>query len=95
MKLEELNPKWEEVHINMPTCTFCKKNFKEPRGLTIFTFDGKAIYFCSSKCRRNMEHLKRDPKKVNWVKKHPDYNKSASISDNSTETKENNDSNKK
>jgi large subunit ribosomal protein L24e len=56
----------------MPTCTFCKKNFKEPKGLTIFTFDGRAIHFCSSKCRRNMQHLKRDPKKTNWVRKRAD-----------------------
>ncbi len=52
----------------MPTCSFCKKNYKEPRGLTVFTFDGKAINYCSSKCKRNMA-LKRDPKKVNWVKR--------------------------
>ena len=52
----------------MPICSFCKKNYKEPRGLTVFTFDGKTIRFCSSKCRRNAD-LKRDPKKVNWVKR--------------------------
>ena len=57
----------------MPTCTFCRRNFKEPRGLTIFTFDGKAIHYCSSKCRRNMEHLKRDPKKTNWVRRRADF----------------------
>lgn len=51
----------------MPTCSFCKKIYHEHKGLTVFTFDGKAIHFCSSKCRRNMD-LKRDPKKVNWVK---------------------------
>ncbi len=52
----------------MPTCSFCKKNFEAPRGLTVFTFEGKTIHFCSTKCRRNMD-LKRDPKKVNWVKR--------------------------
>ena len=52
----------------MPTCSFCKKNYLEPRGLTVFTFDGKSIHFCSSKCRRNMA-LKRDPKKTNWVRR--------------------------
>jgi large subunit ribosomal protein L24e len=52
----------------MPTCSFCKKNYEFPKGLTIFTFDGKSIYFCSSKCRRNAA-LKRDPRKVNWVKR--------------------------
>jgi len=52
----------------MPTCSFCKKNYENPRGITIFTFEGKSIHFCSSKCRRNLD-LKRDPKKVNWVKR--------------------------
>ena len=52
----------------MPTCSFCKKNYEVPRGLTVFQLDGKALYFCSSKCRRNYA-LKRDPRKVNWVKK--------------------------
>jgi len=52
----------------MPTCSFCKKHYKEPRGLTVFGFDGRAIHFCSSKCQRNLK-LKRDPKKTNWVKR--------------------------
>ncbi len=52
----------------MPTCSFCKKHYKLPRGLTIFLFSGKSHHFCSSKCRRNY-NLKRDPKKVNWVRK--------------------------
>ena len=34
----------------------------------MFTIDGRSVYFCSSKCKRNLD-LKRDPKKVNWVKK--------------------------
>ena len=52
----------------MPTCSFCKKNYEFPRGLTVFLFDGKSLHFCSSKCKRNLD-LKRDPKKVNWVKR--------------------------
>jgi len=52
----------------MPTCTFCRENYSEHKGLTVFTFDGRAVNFCSSKCRRNMT-LKRDSKKVNWIKR--------------------------
>lgn len=51
----------------MPACSFCKNQYENPRGLTIFTFDGKTIYYCSSKCRSNAK-LGRDPKKTNWVK---------------------------
>lgn len=52
----------------MPACSFCKKNYEFPRGLTLFLLDGKTLYFCSSKCRRNFK-LKRDPRKTTWVKK--------------------------
>lgn len=52
----------------MPTCIFCKRHYKDPRGLTVFTFDGKSIHYCSSKCIRNHK-LKRDPRKTNWVRK--------------------------
>ncbi len=30
--------------------------------------DGSILYFCSSKCENNWR-LKRDPKKVRWVRK--------------------------
>ena len=56
----------------MPTCSFCKSKFNEPRGLTIFTFDGKSIHYCSSKCRRNAK-LGRDGRKVNWVRKSDNF----------------------
>lgn len=52
----------------MPACSFCKKNYAEHKGLTVFTFDGRTVHLCSSKCRRNAD-LKRDPKKVNWIKR--------------------------
>jgi large subunit ribosomal protein L24e len=59
----------------MPTCSFCKNHYKEPRGLTVFTLDGKTIHLCSSKCRRNLA-LRRDPRKVNWVKREKKMSKS-------------------
>ncbi len=52
----------------MPTCSFCKKNYENPRGMTIFLNDGRSVFYCSSKCRRNSE-LGRDGRKMNWVKK--------------------------
>ncbi len=51
----------------MPICSFCKKTYSLHKGLTLFTIDGKTLHYCSSKCRRNAA-LKRDPKKVKWVK---------------------------
>ena len=50
----------------MPKCSYCKRNYEIPRGLTLVMADGKVIYLCSGKCRKNMK-LKR--RKVNWIKK--------------------------
>jgi large subunit ribosomal protein L24e len=55
----------------MPRCSFCKRNYEFPRGLTLVLNDGNILYFCKSKCRKNMLHLKRDSKKVNWIRKAP------------------------
>ena len=52
----------------MPRCTFCKHTYEFPRGLTLVMNDGTIIYFCSSKCRKNF-NMKRDNKKVLWIKK--------------------------
>ncbi len=53
----------------MPRCSFCKKNYEFPLGLTLVLNDGNILYFCSSKCRKNQLKLKRDNKKVNWIRK--------------------------
>lgn len=53
----------------MPRCSFCKQNYEFPYGLTLILNDGNILYFCSSKCRKNLLHLKRDNKKVNWIRK--------------------------
>jgi large subunit ribosomal protein L24e len=53
----------------MPRCSFCKQIYEFPRGLTYILTDGNIKYFCSSKCRKNDLYMKRDNKKVNWVRK--------------------------
>jgi len=54
----------------MPKCTFCKREYEWPRGITVVTHEGEGIlrHFCSKKCRKNFE-MGRDSKKVGWVKK--------------------------
>jgi large subunit ribosomal protein L24e len=37
-----------------------------PRGLTFVKTDGNVLYFCSSKCRKN---LKLGRRKVRWISK--------------------------
>jgi len=49
-------------------CTFCKRDYEIPFGMTIIQKDGTIKYFCSSKCRKNSV-MGRDNKKVGWVVK--------------------------
>ncbi|MBU3906960.1 MAG: 50S ribosomal protein L24e [Nanoarchaeota archaeon] len=50
----------------MPKCSYCGKEYKTPRGLTLIMNDGNIKYLCSSKCRKNMLMKRR---KVKWIKK--------------------------
>ena len=52
----------------MPVCTFCKQPYEFPRGTTVVQKDGNVKFYCSSKCRKNNE-MKRDNKKVKWIRK--------------------------
>lgn len=52
----------------MPKCSFCSEHYEFPRGLTLVLPDGRILYFCSSKCRKNYE-LGRVGKKMKWVSK--------------------------
>ncbi|MFH1835570.1 MAG: hypothetical protein ABH851_05230 [Methanobacteriota archaeon] len=49
-------------------CTFCSKKIEKGTGLIHINRAGKALNFCSSKCRRNQLDLKRKPRKVKWTK---------------------------
>ena len=52
----------------MPVCTFCKNSYKFPKGTTVVQKDASVRYYCSSKCRKNME-MGRLNKKVKWIRK--------------------------
>jgi len=52
----------------MPVCTFCKNAYEFPKGTTVVQKDSSVRFFCSSKCRKNME-MGRLNKKVKWVRK--------------------------
>ena len=52
----------------MPECSFCKKSYEIPRGMTFVLLNGEVLYFCSSKCQKNNK-LGRIGKKTTWVKK--------------------------
>lgn len=50
-------------------CSFCKQEIEPGTGSIFIHPDGKLSYFCSSKCKKNMLSLKRNPLKVKWIKK--------------------------
>ncbi len=52
----------------MPVCTFCKNAYEFPKGITVVQKDSSVRYYCSSKCRKNME-MGRLNKKVKWIRK--------------------------
>jgi len=50
----------------MPKCSFCKRVYEFPRGLTFVLNDGTVLYFCSSKCRKSWK-MGRTSKKLKWI----------------------------
>lgn len=52
----------------MPDCTFCQESLAKGKGIMFIKRDGKALYFCSSKCRKNSLGLKREGRKKKWTK---------------------------
>ncbi len=48
-------------------CSFCNRNVEPGTGVSNVDKVGKVLNFCSSKCKKNMLKLKRNPRKVKWV----------------------------
>ena len=49
-------------------CAFCGKEIPKGTGIMYVKADGKILYFCGSKCKKNYLQLKRDPRKYKWSK---------------------------
>lgn len=52
----------------MATCSFCGKPIEKGAGTMYVRNDGKILWFCSSKCRKNMLRLGRRPVDIKWTK---------------------------
>lgn len=50
-------------------CSFCQQEIEKGTGKMFVKTDAKIFYFCSRRCEKNMLKLKRNPKKVNWIRK--------------------------
>ncbi len=53
----------------MALCSFCKHELERATGKMYVRRDGSALYFCSTKCQRNMMKLGRSPRNVLWLTK--------------------------
>ncbi|MEM0150812.1 MAG: 50S ribosomal protein L24e [Thermoplasmata archaeon] len=49
-------------------CSFCGNEIEPGTGKMYVKKDGSILYFCSSKCQKNMLKLGRNPKNVRWTK---------------------------
>ncbi|PIY60492.1 50S ribosomal protein L24e [Candidatus Woesearchaeota archaeon CG_4_10_14_0_8_um_filter_47_5] len=54
----------------MSNCSFCGNNIERGTGLMFVRTTGKILYFCSSKCEKNMLKLGRKPALVKWTATH-------------------------
>ena len=50
-------------------CSFCKRRIEPGTGKLFVKKDGSILRFCSSKCEKNMLKLRRNPRKVKWVRR--------------------------
>tara|TARA_Y100000310_G_scaffold196876_1_gene196961 strand:+ start:2668 stop:2856 length:189 start_codon:yes stop_codon:yes gene_type:complete len=50
----------------MAKCTFCGITMPPGTGKLFVQKDAKILYFCSSKCEKNMLKLRRKPIKTKW-----------------------------
>lgn len=52
----------------MVECNFCGTELAKGSGKMYVKDNGQILYFCSSKCEKNMLVLKRDSRKFKWTK---------------------------
>ena len=51
------------------SCNFCDKPVAKGTGTMLALNNGTVLWFCSSKCKKNMRVLKRDQRKLKWTNK--------------------------
>jgi len=54
----------------MVKCTFCGDVLDPGTGTMYVQKDAKILYFCSSKCEKNMLKLKRKPYQMKWSRRY-------------------------
>ena len=51
----------------MAQCTFCGMEIPKGTGTMYVKKDAKVLWFCSSKCEKNLLHLGRKPRNKTWT----------------------------
>ena len=59
----------------MPKCTFCGIVIPKGTGKMFVKKDAKILYFCSSKCEKNMFKLRKKPITTRWSGRYQKYQK--------------------
>ena len=52
----------------MVICSFCGKDIESGTGKMLVKTDGRIVYFCTTKCEKNLLKLKRKPREHKWTK---------------------------
>ena len=51
----------------MAKCSFCRTTIERGTGTMVVRNDGSILFFCSSKCDKNMLKLGREPRHLRWT----------------------------
>ncbi len=51
----------------MAKCSFCGSDFNKGSGKVFVKDNGTILFFCATKCEKNMLKLKRDARKFKWT----------------------------
>jgi len=52
----------------MVNCVFCGHTLEKGTGTMFVKNDGRMLYFCSTKCQKNLFKLKRKAREQKWTK---------------------------
>lgn len=57
------------MSVTSKSCSYCGKPVRIGTGTMLVRNDGSILYFCSSKCKKNLLKLGRDARKFKWTNK--------------------------
>ena len=55
---------------SLRNCFFCGRHITSGHGIMLVRNDGQVQWTCSSKCKKNLRVLSRDPRKLKWTAKY-------------------------